>query len=89
VDSTAPLGKTLVDVGTGCENDLHRIGNQERYRALRCLEHLDHIEDGARRCRDVRFTPTNGRRQRGWSCPLSADTVEKSKIAGLRKSREC
>jgi hypothetical protein len=34
----------LVDVGTACENGLHRIGNQERYRALRCLEHLDHFE---------------------------------------------
>jgi len=33
----------LVDVGTVFENDLHRIGNRE-YRALRCLEYLDHIK---------------------------------------------
>ena len=44
VDSTAPLGKPSVDVGTACENDLHSIGNQERYRALLCLQNLDAIE---------------------------------------------
>ena len=38
MDSTAPLGKPLVDVGTACENDLHCIGNQERYRALLVIE---------------------------------------------------
>jgi hypothetical protein len=38
VDSTAPLGKPFVDVGTACENDLHCIGNQKRYRALLVIE---------------------------------------------------
>jgi hypothetical protein len=39
---------------------------------------------GQRGC-DVRLTPTSGRRQRGWSCPLSADTVEKVENRGAPK----